>query len=64
MNERRLLLHKKFLSINRVKAAYFNPTNNVKMVYPCIRYSLMGESVRFVLNGRYIKRDRSLGTVI
>ena len=64
MNERRLLLHQKFLSINRVKAAYFNPTNNIKMVYPCIRYSLVGEAVRFAANGRYITRDRYLVTVI
>lgn len=64
MNNRRLLLHEKFLSIDRVKAAYFNPNNNVKMVYPCIRYSLVGEAVRFAANGRYITRDRYLVTVI
>lgn len=61
---RRLLLHQKLTEIPGVKQVYFNSPGNVRMEYPCIRYSITGKNVKFASNGRYIVRDRYLITVI
>lgn len=36
--DRRLKLHKLLLQIPGIRNAYFQPPENEKMVYPCIRY--------------------------
>ena len=61
---RRLELHEKLTAINGVKQAYYNPPANVKMVYPCIRYSYVGENVMRASNSRYVVRDRYTVTAI
>ena len=55
---RRLELHSQLISIEGLAAAYYNPPENVKMTYPCIRYSMTGERALFASNGRYVARDR------
>lgn len=55
---KRLELHAELTNIQGLAAAYFNPPESVKMTYPCIRYSLTGERVKFASNGRHFVRDR------
>ena len=38
----RLKLHEEFCEVLNNKNVYFKPPNNLKMTYPCIRYSLLG----------------------
>lgn len=62
--DRRLELDAKLSAIPGVKDAYYNSPSNVKMKYPCIRYSKSNEKVRFSNNGRFVVRDRYTVTVI
>lgn len=62
--DRRLELDAKLSAIPGVKDAYYNSPSNVKMKYPCIRYSKSNEKVRFSNNGRFVVRDRYTITVI
>lgn len=62
--DRRLELDAKLSAIPGVKDAYYNSPSNVKMKYPCIRYSKTNEKVRFSNNGRFVVRDRYTVTVI
>ena len=62
--DRRLELDAKLSAIPGVKDAYYNSPSNVKMKYPCIRYSKSKEQVRFSNNGRFVVRDRYTVTVI
>lgn len=43
---------------------YFQPPQSVKMIYPCIRYELDSESVRYADNSRYKHHKRYKITVI
>lgn len=61
---RRIELDEKLSAIDGVQEAYYNPPTNVKMKYPCIRYSKTGEKVRFACNGRFVARDRYMLTAI
>lgn len=38
-DERRMKLHRKLLDVLGSDHVYFDPPENVKMVYPCIRYT-------------------------
>lgn len=55
---KRLELHAELTAIDGLAAAYYNPPENVKMTYPCIRYSRTGERVKFASNGRHVVCDR------
>ena len=43
---------------------YFQPPQSVKMIYPCIRYELDSENVRYADNRRYKYHKRYKITVI
>ena len=62
--DRRLELDAKLSAITGVKDAYYTQPTNVKMKYPCIRYSKTAEKVRFSNNGRFVVRDRYTITAI
>lgn len=61
---RREEFQEKLSAIPGVRKAYYNPPTNIRMEYPCIRYSRANEQVRFACNGRFVTRDRYTLTLI
>lgn len=60
----RLSLHNILITIPTVKAAYFQPPENLKLEFPCIVYKKDNEDTRFANNDAYLSRNRYLITVI
>jgi hypothetical protein len=55
-------LHKKFLSV--CDNVYFQPPEDTKMKYPCIRYSVADDQCLYAGNKIYNTKDRYSVTVI
>lgn len=55
--DRRLELHEVLSGIQGVKKAYFQPPETVKLVYPCIIYSLKRVDMRSANDLPYKNRD-------
>lgn len=51
-------LQTKLESVNKVKKVYFQPPENVKLLFPCIVYKWDGGTSRFADNGTYHFRRR------
>lgn len=62
--ERRIELGKLFRAIPGVVEAYFQPPPSVKMVYPCIRYTLSEIDSTYADDLAYTARRRYSVTVI
>lgn len=56
--DRRLELHEKFCELLGSRYAYFQPPENLKMNYPCIKYSRSGIDQRYADNLLYKNMDR------
>lgn len=54
----RLKLHEEFCEILGTRNVYFQPPATVKMKYPCIKYSLAGESRKRANNQNYSTVNR------
>lgn len=61
---RREEFQEKLSSIPGVRKAYYNAPTNIRMEYPCIRYSIASKKVKFACNGRFVIRDRYTLTLI
>ena len=61
---RREEFQEKLSSIPGVRKAYYNAPTNIRMEYPCIRYSIASKKVKFACNGRFVIRDRYTVTLI
>ena len=61
---RREEFQEKLSSIPGVRKAYYNAPTNIRMEYPCIRYSIASKKVKFACNGRFDIRDRYTVTLI
>lgn len=54
----RLELQSKFEEILGSKHVYYQPPENLKMEYPCIRYSKSNIDSKYANNKKYINKDR------
>lgn len=61
---RRLILQQRLENLLGSRNVYFQPPNNLQMVYPCIRYELDYEDVDRADNLPYRRDKRYLVTVI
>ena len=62
--DRRLELHEKLCEILGSRNVYFQPSESVKLVYPCIIYSLSTLNIKYADNHIYSHRDRYSVTVV
>ena len=60
----RLELQTLLESIQGVSKVYFQPPENLKLVYPCIVYELSGDSVIHADNVKYLRKKAYTLTVI
>lgn len=58
----RMKLHKMLLSV--CDNVYFQPPEDLKMKYPCVRYSLSDDKRLYAGNSIYNKKDRYSVTLI
>lgn len=56
--DRRLDLHNILTSIEGLNGVHYQPPSNVRLVYPCIVYSLAGREIRYADNGKYVAMSR------
>lgn len=63
-SNRRLELHKIFEGIMETKNVYYKIPENLKMQYPCIKYSRDNIDTDKADNVNYLMRDRYVVTVI
>lgn len=54
----RLKLHEELISILGNVNVYYQPPANVKLQYPCVKYSLSGSSIKRANNGVYNHANR------
>lgn len=59
---RRLKLHSELLKLTT--NVYYQPPSTYEMDYPCIRYTLSKDDVKYANNQRYINKDRYQLTII
>lgn len=52
-DQRRQELHAKFYKVKGLKKVYFQPPEDVHMVFPCIVYKLDGGSTKYADNNPY-----------
>lgn len=52
--DRRLELHQVLLDVSKLDRVYYQPHENIKLVYPCIVYSLDGIKSEFADDFNYI----------
>lgn len=55
--DRRLELNAMLSEIAGVKAVYYQPPEDIKMEYPCIRYTREKPNVYHANNGQYFKQE-------
>ena len=60
----RLELHEELCDILGSRYAYFQPPSNIRMTYPCIRYSLGGLDIKRANDHLYNYTNRYEGIVI
>lgn len=52
----RIELQRALEAIDGVRKVYFQPPENVRMEYPCIRYKISRDNTNFANNGRYLNK--------
>lgn len=60
----RLDLHAILTGFSGVEEAYFQPPEDLKLVYPCIIYKRISENVKFADNSPYFKMKQYRVTVL
>lgn len=60
----RLKLHEELCEILGTTNVYHQPPANVRLQYPCIKYSLDGSNIKRANNGVYAYADRYKVTVV
>lgn len=62
--DRVIELRELFSSIPEVQKVYFQPPNNISMVYPCIRFQLSNITTKYADDLPYATNNRYLVTII
>lgn len=60
----RLKLHEELTNILKSVNVYYQPPANVKLQYPCVKYSLSGSDIKRANNGAYSCTNRYEVTVV